>query len=317
MSTDPSAKPPGKGKPLTGAISKPAAPTTPGITEEGAKPPPLTGAGGPVAFEFEDAPAEPAKKKSYAPPPAAPEPQPARGRAGEAAPAPARTRAAEPPPPEEDVDPDTKPGSRKDLWLCPHCGAGNRPGRPTCRTCGKSPEEAVVVPWFKQPVKLAAIGGGVLVLVLLVVLLRSGVDLSLKPAQAGNIDSAVRVGKHGSTHGMDGGMSFQGSKRFAVCGRCIATAVNASVPGAFDCVLLLGSTAASDTDSTAVFPSSGGAVQVNTSLPYVLLHLVPNPDVPLHQPGIGVVSITGEAGRMDQIEQGLNGYTVLVDGQLP
>ena len=44
---------------------------------------------------------------------------------------------------EEADDPDLKPGSRKDLWICPHCGAGNRPNRDTCRSCGKSP----MIPW--------------------------------------------------------------------------------------------------------------------------------------------------------------------------
>src|SRR4051812_2013144 len=42
-----------------------------------------------------------------------------------------------------DADADVVPGQGKDLWTCPHCSARNKPGRDTCRSCGKTPDDEV------------------------------------------------------------------------------------------------------------------------------------------------------------------------------
>ena len=45
----------------------------------------------------------------------------------------------------------------------------NKPGRDTCRACGKSPDEAVAAPWFKNP---AVLGGIAAVVIIVVVILQ-------------------------------------------------------------------------------------------------------------------------------------------------
>lgn len=85
------------------------------------------------------------------------------------------------------ADADIKPGQGKDLWLCPHCGAKNKPGRDTCRSCGKHPDEEVIIPLLSRPpVKFGLIGGIVLVLIV-VVMLALVQDYSLRPAGADHI----------------------------------------------------------------------------------------------------------------------------------
>lgn len=89
------------------------------------------------------------------------------------------------------VEDDVVPGSRKDLWLCPHCGAKNKPGRSTCRSCSKSPDEKVVSPLMKQ---LPIIGGVVaVVLVIVVLVMSSGDTTEFKAAGAATMDERLRM----------------------------------------------------------------------------------------------------------------------------
>lgn len=81
-------------------------------------------------------------------------------------------------------DADIKPGQGKDLWVCPHCGAKNKPNRNTCRACGKDPEDEVIIPLLSRPpVKIGLIVGILLVLVVAFMALTAK-DLSLRPAGA-------------------------------------------------------------------------------------------------------------------------------------
>jgi hypothetical protein len=140
------------------------------------------------------------------------------GKPGAGRPAKAPAPAADP------GDQDITPGMAKDLWLCPHCGAKNKPARETCRECGKSPSDEVEIPWFKKPVMLGAVGGGVVLLIILISLMMGGADISLHPPGPGHLDSAPRIGK-GAISEQDMGESrkFFAKKSISVSGRIIHT----------------------------------------------------------------------------------------------
>lgn len=188
-------------------------------------------------FEFEDEQPEKPKERSAAEvmarlgvgnAPAAPAPgaTPAPAKPVPAA-TPAKTAkptpvAAPPPPPLPGSEDTTVPGARKDLWKCPHCGAGNKPDRTTCRACGKSSTDAVVVPWNRNPLVLAVIAVVVVALVAGAFIARR-TDLTLKPADAHHVDGKVRQG--GSAEGttdLPNGFSFEARGRAAVTGLIIA-----------------------------------------------------------------------------------------------
>ena len=138
---------------------------------------------------------------------------------------PSAARTAKPAAPAPAADPgdqDITPGMAKDLWLCPHCGAKNKPARETCRECGKSPSDEVETPWFKKPPILGAVGGGAVLLIILISLMMRGPDLSLHPPGPGHLDSAPRIGK-GSGAEQDLGESrrFFPKKSISVSGRII------------------------------------------------------------------------------------------------
>jgi hypothetical protein len=116
-----------------------------------------------------------------------------------------------------EVDADLKPGSRKDLWKCLHCGAGNKPDRTTCRSCGKSPSDPVAAPWWRSPVGLMAIAGG-LVVVVIAVLLMNKADLRLRSADSTSIDDAPRRDARIEAASLNG---FVPTGRLAVTGRVI------------------------------------------------------------------------------------------------
>lgn len=229
-------------------------------------------------FEFEDgtpakpAKSEPAKPSAPAfnpfdapvsvPKPGAPAPLPA-APAAKAAPAkPAAAKPAPPPasPPAED-EADIKPGSRKDLWKCPHCGAGNKPERADCRVCAKRPSDPVVVPWFRKPAVLGGLAAAVVAVVaILAVILRA--DLSLHPADLTGLDRAPRTG--GSARGvaeLGDGLSFERRDRLAVCGRVARVAGSGR---SLTVHLALGRNAAVDEDFAALgdSPAAGPGVAV-------------------------------------------------------
>ncbi len=213
-----------------------------------------------VSYQFDDAPAAPAAAPASAPP-AAPAFDPFADQkvdvsAGMTAAAPAsdapakkgtathakpggaakpgtgtHTKQPRAPAPIGDADEvDIRPGMAKDLWACPHCGCKNKPARETCRECGKSPSDEVVVQWYQKPGHLAAVGGGaVLLLALLTFMMRA--DVSLHPAGPGHIDSQVRVGGGGGgEQDLGDNHKFHGKGTIAVSGRILATIVHPVTP---------------------------------------------------------------------------------------
>ncbi len=187
-------------------------------------------------FEGDDEPAKPAKPvPKAAAVPAKPAFDPFAG-------AKVDTRAPVPPPPSApgrppaeriasapaptapaiDADADLKPGSRKDLWKCPHCGTGNKPDRTACRTCGKSPAEPVVIPWYKNNLVRAAILAAVCLLIIGVVLL-TRVDLSLREPSLANVDKAPRIAGTGiASIELGNGIKLEGERLISICGKVAA-----------------------------------------------------------------------------------------------
>jgi hypothetical protein len=179
-----------------------------------------------MTFTFAEDP-EPPKDQEPKPAPR-PVPAPAPAAPAPAAPAPAPAPAPRPAPPRpaaaaEPDDPELKPGSRKDLWNCPHCGAGNKPDRTTCRACGKSPDEPVVRPWSRNPVVLGGIAAAV-VGVVAVLWLATRPDLSFRAPGPDGVDSAPRTagGAAGGDQDLSGGRRFEAKGRISVSGRVLA-----------------------------------------------------------------------------------------------
>lgn len=167
--------------------------------------------------------------------------------------------ASQPSSPRDDND-EPVPGGRGGLWACPHCDAKNKPGRDTCRSCGKSPDDQVASPLLKQlPV---IVGGVVLVLIVLAFLFFGGTDTSYRPPGAAGLDIEQRV---------DGG-------RFAASGRVLTVISSEHGQRA---VLLVFAPLADNNDEfsqlRAEFDSQisvkrGGSLETENN--YVLVHLV-------------------------------------------
>jgi hypothetical protein len=229
-------------------------------------------------FEGDDEPAKPAKpeakpaaapakpafdpfagakvdtKAAAAPPPAAAPGKPGTNRVAKA---PAPAAAPPPPPPPADADADLKPGSRKDLWKCPHCGAGNKPDRDTCRTCGKSPDEPVVIPWYKNNVIRAGILA-VIGLVIIGIVMLTRVDVSLREPTLANVDKAPRItGKGIASIDLGNGIKLEGERMISICGRVAAVGTG---PGGTQLVALALGAAAADEKPSA--PPANGSFDV-------------------------------------------------------
>ncbi len=158
-----------------------------------------------------------------------------------------------PPPPPPDADVDIKPGSRKDLWKCPHCGAGNKPDRDSCRICGKSPDDPVVIPWYKNNVIRAAVIA-VIGLVIIGVVMLTRVDVSLREPTLANIDKAPRITGTGiASIELGNGIKLEGERMFSICGR--VEAVGTGPGGTILVALALGAAAADEAPSAA--PANG------------------------------------------------------------
>jgi hypothetical protein len=295
------AKPPAA-KPLLGAgggktLDAPAKPAKP-AAPAGSAP-----AAGAPAFEFDDAPAKP-KAKAEAPAPAFDPfadqqvslPLGGSG-SGVAGPPPAAGERM-PSPPEDEID--IRPGAAKDLWSCPHCGARNKPARTSCRECGKSPSDEVVVPWHKKPKNLAKVAGGALALILLY-LLATHQDTSLRQAGPADIDEHVRKGGGGKGEREIDGHKFDGKGTLSVCGRVLGVAPLGSAAWVTSVVLLLGHGAIDDERFNALKVESRDEDQVpvgegGDSPPYVVLYLIfPEGDKPTVTKG-GYLSVRGEYG---------------------
>ncbi len=121
---------------------------------------------------------------------------------------------------EDAVDPNLKPGHAKDLWKCPHCGAGNKPGRDTCRSCGKQQDEEVVVPFLEKPGVKPGLLAAIVIIVALVLMNALSVDWSLRVPSAANCDASITQEQAGGADiSLDNGTTFTVAGRIAFCGR--------------------------------------------------------------------------------------------------
>lgn len=287
----------------------------------------------PASFEFEDEPAAPKAEAKKAAAPAAFNPfdEPVKVPAANATAAPAptapgtgrvekpgtgrvekpgtgrvekpgtgrteKTAAKAPKPAVDPADADIAPGTAKDLWTCPHCGAKNKPTRETCRECKKSPHDPVEKPWFLQPMIIGPVAGG-LVLVIVLIMWLTSVDLSLRPA--GTVDKAVRsAGTTQSVENLDDTRKFFIKKDVAVSGRVIATNDYAVAPWLQAVVVGLGSSASDDavfSTWTAEYDGEGYSVKAPK---YATLFLIHSGNKPTLKPG-DYISVVGKGGVPEQ-----------------
>lgn len=264
---------PGFEEPTPG--SAPPAPT--------AAPPPLQA----YAFEDEAAPAVPARKRNLVvgSPTAGP---------GPAAPAQDPAPVA---PPEEEV----QPGSAKDLWHCPHCGAGNKPQRTACRACGKSPQDAVVPPWYRRPLAVVAVVAVVVVLVVGWYATRP--DLSRRPAEAAFVDEAVRQTRQREADLVIDVYTFTPRSRVSVVGRVVGQRPHPAVSGVTTVVVALGASAAEGAFDQVAVAFNGERTEVRGGRCAVLHLLGAVVDIP---PRGGYLSLVGRAGTLAEgLDDGL------------
>ena len=272
------------------AASAPPAPSAPP-----AQPPPLAA----YAFEDDDAPAAPAPAKPVAAKPALPTPAPA-------ARAPLPPRPVAPPAPEPEPE-DVVPGSGKDLWTCPHCGSGNKPQRTTCRSCGKSPQDAVAKPWFLRPVTMIAAVAVVVVVLAAMKFLRA--DLSLHPADAAHVDKAIRSGGGREPDIEVDGRTFTPRKQMSVVGRVVATRAHPSVSGVTTVVLALGADAKDVAFEQVAATFNGERTEVSGGR-HAVVHLLKPQTIPERG---GYFSVAGRAG---DLAEGMHVIQALDDGMV-
>ena len=195
------------------------------------------------------------------------------------------------------ADADIRPGTAKDLWMCPHCGAKNKPGRETCRECRKDPSDPVEIPWFKKPLVIGPVVGGVILVVMLLTWLASA-DLGLHAA--GVPDSKVRYA--GTTHQeleLGESRKFSVKKSAAVSGRVIFTSDYAAAPWLTVVVLGLGKEASDDaTFSKWTAEYDGEGFTVNASR-FTILFLMFDSNKPTLKAG-NYLSVVGSAGVAEQ-----------------
>ena len=226
-------------------------------------------------YEFEEDEAPRPERKKFIPglepaPQAAPVTAPAAGLApAPAAPVPAaRAPLAPSAPPADANDPDLKPGSRKDLWSCPHCGTGNRPDRTTCRACGKLPSDAKAKTWWQKPLNLAGIAGVVVFLALIWVITRP--NLAFKPTGKARVDRGAAITQPRDLLGK----TFTPRGRISACGRIVAARPLPGAEAATTVVLLISHTNTRDVDGAD--PQFNGNAVDNLPPKSVVLHLIPS-----------------------------------------
>jgi hypothetical protein len=209
--------------------------------------------------------------------------------------------------PAEVNDPDLKPGSRKDLWSCPHCGTGNRPDRTTCRSCGKAPSDPRERAWWQKPVPLAAIAAVVIIAVVVWVLTRP--DLSLKTPGKTRLDRGASTTQEREL----AGKTFTPKGRIAICGRVLLARPLAGADGVTTVVLLLGRAATSDVD--AADPQFNGEIVDNLPAKSAVVHLITSEKPDLAKGAW--LSVVGDYGQLAEGAQLLRnaeiGYTVAVE----
>jgi hypothetical protein len=205
-------------------------------------------------------------------------------------------------------DADVKPGSGKDLWACPHCGAKNKPERNTCRTCAKSPTEAVVIPWHAHPLVKPAIGIAVLVVVIMLGAMLFSSDVRLVEATDGNIDSKPRTSSGMGQAGDLEGSAFTPRQRYALCGRLVGMKTVGSLT---TLVVALGSDGKNkDKVDEASITFTHDEPSVRPDLRVTVLHCYGQ--LPSAEKG-EVVSLLGDMGSLD----GTDGSVLHIERSAP
>lgn len=195
--------------------------------------------------------------------------------------------------PSEANEADVKPGQGKDLWACPHCDAKNKPERSTCRECGKSPSDPVIIPFHKTPAGRIGIPAGIMVVVLLLGWLLFGGSVKLVPAGPEAVDRSVRRGGAVGAEGQIAGLIFQPKERVAVSGRVLAVG---NTSGVATIVLLLGSDALNDDNTTQIgVDFTHNPPRLTPEVRNVALYAFGN--VPSVTPG-DWLSVAGDGGRL-------------------
>jgi ribosomal protein L40E len=110
-------------------------------------------------------------------------------------------------------------GRRKDLWNCPHCGAGNQPKRTECRMCGKKPTDRVV-PWYEKNAKMLISGLAVALVVAALVFWLMKPSMSFKTPSLKNISNSISLGTGGTSSTTDLG-EFVSEGKLSICGRLV------------------------------------------------------------------------------------------------
>ena len=210
-----------------------------------------------------------------------------------------------PPPaaePEEEIE--LRPGrASKDLWTCPHCSTGNKPGRKQCRACGKSPDDPVIVPWFKQPKILGGIGGGVAVLLALMIF-TGGADLSMVAPGPAHLDErGPRVGGAPHTPGvvnLGEERTFEPRHQLAVSGRVVLCQNHAPASWLTVVILALGKDAISDESMNTMSAEWGSSdYQIQGLVPTVTLYFI-NDGRKYDYPKNTYLSIVGDTGDLEE-----------------
>ena len=265
-------------------------------------------------YEFEEDEAPKPERKKFIPgldqpvpaaPPAAAAPPVAAGAPSSAVRQPVAAPAA---PAQEGDDPDLKPGSRKDLWACPHCGTRNKPDRTQCRSCGKSPTDAKAIPFWKSKPFLGGIAGGFVAVVLLWAVTRP--DLSLKEPGKASID----IGSAATAERELAGKTFTPRKRISICGRIVAGRPTPGADGATDVVVILGK--ASDEAVGEAKPAFNNQRIDDLPPGAQVLHLITGEKLSLERGAW--ISVVGDYGTLAEntfivSDSGKDEYTVAVD----
>jgi len=168
--------------------------------------------------------------------------------------------------------------------------------------------------WFNTPQGWAVLGIAMMVVALLIACMWRA-DLSLRPADATQVDQAVkRVGGQ-ALHGPSqfGGKTFHPFRQLSVVGRCLDCAAYPPVPGGLSVVLLLGADAANDDAlrTPVTFTGDKAVVTPGAVTHYAIFHLLPSDSVALVAPTKGdFVSLVGDLGDLDDHLTGNEEYTV-------
>ncbi len=203
--------------------------------------------------------------------------------------------ASRPLPPTQQSEEDVKPGARKDLWKCPHCGAGNRPDRDTCRSCSKSKHDLVVIPWQRKPVVWIGVGL-IAVLVIGGLVLSSRVDLSLRDPDVAHADTRPRIGGSSSgSYDLLAGIRLDVDRCISVCGRIAGLGTG---PGGIRTIALALGTSARDAQITAM-PGTHGGFTFEAPAQGVVLACVFKDPADVKKLVVGsVLSLVGETGSL-------------------